>query len=281
MKIYYLFFLIMKNSALLLIFVFCSLNYTHAQGLIVAYEEISTISLQQLDFSQIDNPRIRAAIENSIRERMNNERSKTAQLIVNNGISLYKTEEFEQPESAKVAGWEGNTYMSGTIIQRSGSSTLVIYKNYLDKLMLSQSKLEGKEYLIEEPLTEIKWKIGRKKREISGFHCIEATTKTSTGTPVVAWYTPDIPVSDGPLSYWGLPGLILYMDINNGGRVISCTSVEPVDDLPAIETPTEGERVSRKQFNKMREDWMQRIQNNARLERGGNSTIITGGTVIR
>jgi len=271
----------MKNHLLLLIFVFCSLNYTHAQGLIVAYEEITTSSRAQLNLSQINNPQIRASIESNMRENMNTERSKTAQLFVNNGISLYKTGEFEQPESAKVVGREGSTNVSGAIIHL-GSSSLIVYKNYLDKLMLFQSKLEGKEYLIEEPLSEIKWKIGRKKREISGFHCIEAKTRTAKGTPIVAWYTPDIPVSDGPSSYWGLPGLILHLDINSGMRVISCTSVEMVDDLPAIETPNEGEKVSRKEYDKMAADMVQRTQNKIRTERGATPTrIITGGTVVR
>jgi len=53
-----------------------------------------------------------------------------------------------------------------------------------------------------------------------------------------------------------------------------------VDDLPAIETPNEGEKVSRKEYNKMIEDMVQRIQNSNRVERDGNSTRITGGTII-
>ena len=211
------------SHSLLFIFMFFSLYTTQAQGFIVAYEEIIIIPIQKIDFKHIDNPQIRAAIESSMRERnMNNERTKTAQLFVNDGISLYKTGEFEQPESAKITGREGNTNLSGTISRQfNSSSPNLIYKNSRDKLMLTQIKLEDKEYLIEEPITELKWKIGKKKREISGFQCIEATTRTAKGTPVVAWYTPDIPVDDGPASYRGLPGLILHLEIDNGGRVIS------------------------------------------------------------
>jgi len=40
---------------------------------------------------------------------------------------------------------------------------------------------------------------------------------------VTAWYTLDIPVSNGPGVYWGLPGLIL--EINEGRTTVLCTEV--------------------------------------------------------
>jgi GLPGLI family protein len=35
---------------------------------------------------------------------------------------------------------------------------------------------------------------------------------------ITAWYTPEIPVSQGPEGYWGLPGLIL--EVNDGKTTI-------------------------------------------------------------
>ena len=40
---------------------------------------------------------------------------------------------------------------------------------------------------------------------------------------IIAWYTPDIPVSNGPSTYQGLPGLIL--EVTEDKTIILCTSV--------------------------------------------------------
>ena len=40
---------------------------------------------------------------------------------------------------------------------------------------------------------------------------------------VTAWYTPQIPVSQGPGEFWGLPGLIL--EINDDKTTILCTKI--------------------------------------------------------
>jgi GLPGLI family protein len=40
---------------------------------------------------------------------------------------------------------------------------------------------------------------------------------------VIAWYSPEIPVSVGPSNYWGLSGLILEIDQED--RIILCSKV--------------------------------------------------------
>ena len=40
---------------------------------------------------------------------------------------------------------------------------------------------------------------------------------------ITAWYSPEIPVSQGPENYWGLPGLIL--EVNDGKTTILCSKV--------------------------------------------------------
>ena len=267
----------MKNSIVLISFILCSFYYAHSQGLLVTYEESYPVPQLTAAFSQIDNPQIRAAVESSMAD-MKSSRSKTTLLLINNGVSVYKaSEEFEQSTNSKTTK-EGN--ISGTAsIRFTNLSPHTIYKNHLDKLMLSQANFQEKEYLIEEPLTDLKWKIGRSKKVVSGYQCIKATTTTVKGLPVTAWYTPDIPVSDGPASYFGLPGLILYLDIDNGKRVYSCTSIEQTEDMPAINIPDTSEKISRAQYETMVLEMIQR--NSDRTERGENFIKKGGTTIIR
>ena len=278
----------MKNIVLILSFILCSFYCAFAQGFIVSYEETISIRMPSSTFDHVDNPQVRAALESRTGNR-NMEQSKSAKLIVNAGVSVYKTETSEQPNREKkperVA--DGNMNMTGNIsmgINMSAASPTVIYKNHLDGMMLSQLTLEGKEYLIEEPLSETSWKVGKKKRNISDYECIEATAKTSNGMSITAWYTPDIPISDGPSSYRGLPGLILFLDYNDGMRTFSCTSIEQDSNSLPIEAPNTGEKVTREQYNKViAEVTGQRTKDGITTttdRRGNTTTTTTSGTRV-
>jgi GLPGLI family protein len=65
---------------------------------------------------------------------------------------------------------------------------------------------------------------------------------------ITAWYTPEVPVNQGPEGYWGLPGLIL--EVNDGKTVILCSKVvlnskEKVE----IKAPTNGKEISQKDYD--------------------------------
>ena len=67
-------------------------------------------------------------------------------------------------------------------------------------------------------------------------------------TKVTAWYTMQIPVSQGPGEYYGLPGLIL--EINADKTTILCTKIvlNPTEKKE-IKAPSKGKEVSRKEYN--------------------------------
>lgn len=77
---------------------------------------------------------------------------------------------------------------------------------------------------------------------------------------VIAWYSPDIPVNQGPENYWGLPGLIL--EVSDGKTVILCSklvlnSKEKVEIKPASKgkevTQQEYDEIVKKKMEEMRE----------------------------
>jgi len=67
---------------------------------------------------------------------------------------------------------------------------------------------------------------------------------------ITAWYTPEIPVSQGPEGYWGLPGLIL--EVNDGKTTILCSKIvlNPKEKAD-IKAPTNGKEVSQKEYDEI------------------------------
>ena len=76
---------------------------------------------------------------------------------------------------------------------------------------------------------------------------------------VTAWYTPQIPVNQGPGEYWGLPGLIL--ELNSGRTTILCTKIEinPKDKVE-IKAPTKGKAVTKEEYSEIVKGKMKEMQ---------------------
>ena len=78
---------------------------------------------------------------------------------------------------------------------------------------------------------------------------------------VVAWYSPMIPVSQGPTEYWGLPGLILELSAGNTTMLCSKIVMNPEEKI-TIKRPTKGEVVTKKQYNEIITGKMQEMRDN-------------------
>lgn len=76
---------------------------------------------------------------------------------------------------------------------------------------------------------------------------------------ITAWYTPDIPVNQGPENYHGLPGLIL--EVNDGTTVILCSKVVlNVKEKKEISAPKKGQKVTQEAYDKIVFDKMQEMR---------------------
>ena len=92
---------------------------------------------------------------------------------------------------------------------------------------------------------------------------------------VTAWFTPQIPVGNGPGEYAGLPGLIL--ELNAYRTTILCSKIvlNPKETVE-IEKPTKGKEVSRAEYNEIVAEKMQEMRENFR-GRGGRGNRRFGG----
>jgi len=80
---------------------------------------------------------------------------------------------------------------------------------------------------------------------------------------VTAWFTPQIPVANGPAEYAGLPGLILELNIDRTTILCSKIVLNP-NDMDEIEAPKKGDNVSREEYNKITKEKIEELQENFR-----------------
>lgn len=100
-------------------------------------------------------------------------------------------------------------------IDRSGMlpvrDLVVTYKNYPEGKITVLDRVLNRQYEYEDQLNSQKWKIEADTIHLLGYVCQKATAKWR-GRKYEAWFAPEVPFSDGPLKFGGLPGLIFKLE---------------------------------------------------------------------
>lgn len=102
-----------------------------------------------------------------------------------------------------------------------------------------------KRYRIEDSIKAMKWRVTNEKRTIAGLECRKAVTIICDSVYVAAFYAEEIPVSGGPESFAGLPGMILGVAIPRLHTTWFATKV--VLSPPAVNefaTKNRGEKIN-------------------------------------
>lgn len=108
------------------------------------------------------------------------------------------------------------THMRDSILESSNPHALLgvpksefIYKIYKTKeQLISLFDYTAYKYELEEVLPSFEWKMHSETKTILGYTCSLATT-TFKGREYTAWYTLEVPISEGPYKFHGLPGMIM------------------------------------------------------------------------
>jgi GLPGLI family protein len=160
-----------------------------------------------------------------------------------------------------------NIYLQGTLQEFYGKFR--IYKNYPDQgKTFYKHYSNGKFYRVIEN-TNFKWKIILDSdTTILGYKCKQARTYFA-GRNYVAWFTLDIPISDGPYKFKGLPGLIITIkDTRNQHCFELIKIVKEKKCMPIILTNSKYIDVSAKEFTKVLEAEMAILYNKVSQEDG-------------
>lgn len=157
-------------------------------------------------------------------------------------------EGFQQANSVSESNSKSNTIIDGWYQDTVGC---VYYKHLKKKKLVIREFALDQPYLTEEPsLPTINWNILSETKRIGNFICEKATTKFR-GRQYTAWFTADIPISNGPWKFHGLPGLILEVYDSTGEVKFTATEIEiPVSEVYPIYPPASGKKVDFKIFKK-------------------------------
>lgn len=129
------------------------------------------------------------------------------------------------------------------------------YTDLKTNMILCQIDFMGDVFLVQ--YKPIKWQVTQKTKRIGNYICYKATTlkivenKEGKITRVItAWYTPQIPTNFGPKQYYGLPGLILELQIGSLNFLATKIEISP-KDLITIKKPAKGKVVTKAEFEKI------------------------------
>ncbi len=251
-----------------------------------------TSSKIRINLSGKNGMQLSDADKEKMQERMRKQFQKTFVLSFNKEASVYKEEE---KLSAPTASLGGGNIMVKTIGLGGGND--VLYKNTKKGQYLNQTEVMGKRFLIKDKLRKYDWKLTGETKNIGKYTCYKATyTREETRTNMsfddgeieekkekvevvtTAWYTPEIPVSNGPRDYHGLPGLIL--EVKDGNNIILCSEIvlNPKEKIEII-APRKGKKVTQEQYGKIMQKKMKETMENFKSRRKGgrNVQISIGG----
>ncbi len=103
-----------------------------------------------------------------------------------------------------------------------------IYKNYPKNGQILFTTFSDNEFYKLEQQMQMNWKLDiQKDTVIMGYTCHKALTFYA-GRDYIAWYSPQIPLSDGPYKFNGLPGLILKISDTKRQHCFTLNSIKKV-----------------------------------------------------
>jgi GLPGLI family protein len=170
------------------------------------------------------------------------------QLIFSGNESIFKKVQ-EEEDIRDHAGDDGNR-----IFIKFGGPDNETYKDFANEKITELRELGPKKYIIEDTLKKQNWKMEDETKAIDGFNCKKAVTKNNENKEVIAWYAEDIQSPTGPEQYGGLPGAILELSVNDGEIVFSAIDIKKGVDKKLVKAPSNGKKITRKEFQKMVDD---------------------------
>jgi len=226
----------MRTLVIMTVMAIPSLAFSQNEEGKVIYEEKTKMDLKLLNS---ENEEVKSMIPQTT--------SAFKQLLFTAKESLY--ENYENLEKEDNNQLNFTTSEGGQVKIKMQQPNNEVYKDLEKQMLTDKREFMGKDFIIKEPFREFQWKLTGETKKILDFTVQKATLEDTAGV-VEAWFTPEIPVSVGPLDFGNLPGLILELRLDNGKRVITATKIDlTAPDEKELVAPKKGRLVTRSEFD--------------------------------
>ena len=139
--------------------------------------------------------------------------------------------------------------------QTKARDNITIAKSWPEKhkiLVRELMGLDGTFYYTEDK-TDFGWEVDfTQTKEIGGYTCHSAKGSYA-GRDYQAWFTPEIPISDGPWLFCGLPGLILEVSSLDKEFLYTCMSIQAGTGPVSLRSLDDAFKTTRERFLKAKE----------------------------
>ncbi len=228
-----------KTIALITAMLFARLYSAQAQNVRFPFEGT-------IEFEKTVNVHglIKKSLENSqngfMREIYEAQKKNSPQFkVLNSTLTFTKDKTLFTP----VAQPESRGFNDDPIIQQNS----IIQTDLSAGTSIAQKKVFEETFLVKDSVRKINWKLTSEVRTIAGYECRRANAIVLDSIYVVAFYTDKIPVSGGPESFAGLPGMILGVALPHENITWFAKTITDKSILStAITPPTKGKATTNK-----------------------------------
>ncbi len=154
---------------------------------------------------------------------------------------------------------------------RARSGTFV-YKNYPQGQITVTDGMGKDRFIYPDTLNAQHWQISDSTKIILGYECQKAVCDFR-GRHWTAWFAPDVPISDGPWKFGGLPGLIMEAYDRGKQYYFVIVGLEQVTDEPIVfsepvSTKSKFRNVNRRELLKAKMDQLTNTASRMEFETG-------------
>ena len=128
------------------------------------------------------------------------------------------------------------------------------YVNHKNNELKAQKEFAGTLFLIESNLDSLTWRITSESKMFGQYKALKAISsikivnrsKEIQNYEMEAWFSPELSFQFGPEGYYGLPGLIVEMDIFGYKYTFDRIDLDPRNEK--INSPSGGKRVTNQKY---------------------------------